>query len=231
MRIFLAIASLAIAISIPFFYEEILNFFVVKLHSGWVFGSIYIRLLVIIFVAIAVHLIFSLLKKTKRIRFLWVFLLAIIPGFGISFIYPIYNTDYGLFHDEMKLSNINELEKATDGQYEFNGKQQILLFVTTSCPHCKSVSKKLGTNLKAGQDLPVHAFFPIDNDESKKFLIQNNAEEFHSYSISENDSFVKFAGHTFPSLYLIDNKGNTKLHFTGDVINYTALDHFLTLSP
>lgn len=222
---------MAIAIMIPMYFYKILEFFVLNLSSGWVFGSIYIRLLVIIMFTIALYIALSNFQKTKKIKFIYVFLISLLPGFGISFIEPIYDVDYGLISDELKIENLEELEAATEGTFKFENKRVVLAFFTTSCPHCKMSSHKIGINKRAGMEVDVHTFFPSTQEEADNFLKEYNGETFTAHLLDGETEFTKFAGFTFPSIYVIDPEGNTEKHWTGDMINYTALDYLYDLEP
>jgi glucan phosphoethanolaminetransferase (alkaline phosphatase superfamily) len=118
MKIALSILFLVLAFIIPLFYDGILDFFVVNLKSGWVFGSIYIRLIVIILFTVFLYLLFSLFERTRKIKFIFVFLISLLPGFGISFIKPIYDIDYGMFDDSMEIETA-ALSEATNGDFQF----------------------------------------------------------------------------------------------------------------
>lgn len=195
---------------------------VTKMGTGWVFASIYIRLLTIIFFAIGLYLIFQAIPKTKKLKFIWVFLIAAGPGFGISFIEPVYNVDYGLFTDDMAIENIEDLEAASD--YEFNGEYNLLMFGTTNCPHCKASVRKLVLNTEAGQTMRVSTFFGGTEADALSYLSDNGAEAFDHHMIKPDTAFLNFSGYTFPSIFLIQPDGSTMHHWTGDMLNFSALD-------
>ncbi|MCB9222809.1 MAG: hypothetical protein H6582_01425 [Crocinitomicaceae bacterium] len=231
MKIALSLLFLALSIIIPLYYYPVLEFFVISLKSGWVFGSIYIRLIVIILFTIFLYLLFSKFERTKKIKFIYVLLISLAPGFGISFISPIYDVDYGMIDDSFKIEQIEELSSATGGEYQFKGNRAILAFFTTTCPHCKAVSHKLGVNKDAGQALEVNAFFPGTREDTDVFLDKYNGSTFNSYLIGTDEEFTKMAGYTFPSVFVIDRDGSILKHWTGDMINYTALDYLAELEP
>lgn len=226
-RISLTCLSLIICLIIPIYFNEILEVFVVDLSAGWVFSTIYIRLLVIIFFAIALNFSFSIWSKTKSMKFWIVLLIAIGPGFGISFITPIYQSDYGFVQKEnLPELNIDLLKSGTNENFQLAEGYQIIAFFTSGCPHCKKVSQKLGVNILAGQELPVIAFFPGLKENSDAFIEQNGGEEFSKYTIADS-VFMSNAGAVYPSTYLVDKNGKTINHWTGDVINFSTLDYFL----
>jgi hypothetical protein len=227
MRIGLAFLFFALSILISYFLEDILSFFVVNLSSGWVFTTIYVRLLVIIAFAIFLNILFSMWKKTAKMKFWVVFLIALGPGFGISFISPIYQGDYGYTQNTVLNDlNISQLQSGTDNQFELSKGNQLIAFFTSGCPHCKNVSQKLGKNIEAGQEIPVYAFFPGPKENSDTFIVENGGEKFTHFNIVDS-IFMANAGVVYPSTYLVDENGKTINQWTGDVINFSTLDFFL----
>lgn len=226
-RIIIAFLTLVLTFILPIFYLELLEFSVVKLTMGWVFSTVYIRFLVIIFFTLFLNILFSYSNKLKKIKFWIVFLIALGPGFGISFISPIYQGDYGYNQNPDLIDlNIAELENATNNEFELNDGNQIIAFFTSGCPHCKHLSQKLGKNIQAGQELPVIAFFPGIKENSDSFITENGGEEFSKYTVADS-VFMNNAGIVYPSTYLVDKNGKTINHWTGDVINFSTLDFFL----
>lgn len=229
MRILPTLFFFALALATSFAFYDVLDFFVTYLKSGWVFGSIYIRFLVICFFAIGLHLLLSTIRKGKKMKFILTFLIALLPGFGISFITPVYDIDYGYYGDDLELIEMDSLEVFTNGAYHFSGERTVITFFTTVCPHCMSVSQKLGTNLQAGQEVSVVSFFPGTKEDTEFFLEQNNGQAFEMYLIDDKTNFTGAGGHVFPSVFVIGPDGSTEQHYTGDVVNYTALDHIYDL--
>lgn len=228
-RLLGAIASLLLCFLIPTFFNDLLEFLVTNLGTGWVFSTIYLRLLVIIFFAIALNFILKSGEKTRKIKFWIVFLIALLPGFGISFIAPIYEGDYGYVqNDNLPELTLDSLSTATNNGFELNGEMQIACFFTSTCPHCKALSKKLGINIEGGQNIQVNAFFPGENKARETFISENNGDKFKSFSVSDN-VFLANAGNTFPATYLIDKDGKTVNFWSGDKINFSTLDYFIDL--
>lgn len=231
LKILVACILLAICILIPLNYYTLVKYAVTGVYSGWVFGTLFIRFLVIVFFALSLNLWFSFFERAKRIKFYRVLLLSIIPGFVIGFITPIYNTDYGDFSDNMLLEHIDSLESISHGAYHPGGEKHIVGFFSTSCGHCQNVAAKIGLNIMAGQKLDVHAFFLEPKEEIEHFLMANNGQDFHSYQILDPNTFMSISGFELPSIFLIDKDGKTLKHWKGDVINYSALDEFLEMEP
>lgn len=229
MRIILGLIFIGLALLLPIYFNEILVFFIKNFSTGWVFGTIYIRVLVILLVAIALHLIFSAFKRTKNLRFVFTFLIALIPGFGISFIHPIYEGDYGYVQNsELPPLNIEALEANTENAFKFNNEVQVMCFFTSSCPHCMVLSNKLGINHIAGQKIKVSAFFPSTPEARERFIAQTGGKGIEHYSI-DDELFKECTGGSYPKTYLIDAEGNTINFWSGDQVNFSALDHLLSL--
>lgn len=205
-----------------------MKFMVLNLGSGWVFTTIYLRVFTIILFSIGLFIIFQNIEKTKKLKFIWVFLIGAGPGFGVSFIEPIYQEDYGIASDPWNIENIQTLEAASD--YQFNNSYNLLVFGTTSCPHCKLTVRKLADNTKAGQTIRVSTFFSGSESRAISYLKENDASKFDHHMIPDDSTFFSFSGNAFPSVFLLDKDGSTKYHWTGDKINYTALDLFVELS-
>lgn len=220
---------MAAAILTPLNFNLILETIVVKMGLGWVFTTILIRLIVIILVALSLRLLTRAFQKTSKIK-TWILVAIAFPvGFGISFISPIYITDYGMLTDDMKLENIEALEIEIGGKLILEDSYNLVAFFTTSCPHCKAASEKLGANIKGGQKIPVTAIFPGEEGDTHTFLEEHKGQNFTSYLINHDDLFLDLSGGTFPSMFLLDKDGKTIYHWTGDQLNYTGLDYLKSL--
>ena len=157
--------------------------------------------------------------------------MAILPGVGISFISPIYDSDYGLFDDNMELPYLNNvISESTNSEFQSPDSKFLLVFFTPGCPHCKAASTKLGTNLEAGQQIPVHAVFPEYSADTETFLQENNGLKFSSHHLADS-TFVWNSGPSFPSIFLMNSDGSTEKHWSGDMINFSALDYLASIEP
>ena len=220
--------SLAVCFLIPIYYDDLLEFMVIHFHSGWVFTTLFLRFLNVIVLTIGLRYLFSIWPKTAKFKLWLLFLIALLPGLGISFIAPVYQGDYGTTsYSENKL-DIEQLKSATNNKFGLKEGYQIVAFFDVGCPHCKRLSHKFGVNLDAGQKVPVTSFFPAEKDAVDNFLHENNGESFTAFSIPDS-VFIANAGISFPSTYLIDKEGKTVKHWIGDLVNYTALDELLGL--
>lgn len=229
IRLLICLILLTLSVVIPIYYNSILDWLILNVGLGWVFGSILIRIIVIVLVTIALFNLkkaFSNLSKVKS----WIIIAVSLPvGFGISFIQPIYNVDYGILGDEMQLENISALTAETGVTLANDSEHTLVAFFTSSCPHCMAASEKLGLNITAGQKVPVYSFFPSTKEDAENFLKHHNGEKF-TYGLVTNDSlFLALSGATFPSIFLIDKNGKTLNHWVGDELNYSGLDLLLSL--
>ncbi len=219
-----------LAVVIPFYFNELLLIVTKNIGLGWVTTTILIRLVVIILFIIALKFLFLAFEKTKRLKTWIITLIGIIPGFLISFaISPIYNTDYGIFNDDLKLENIADLSTATSGTFSNAPQNTVIAFFTTSCPFCKSACRKLNQNFEAGQNLKVDFIFPGTREDADRFLEENNGTQFNSHLIADEATFMGYSGYNFPSIFVITPNGETKYHWIGDQMNYSALDYLLSL--
>ena len=105
----------------------------------------------------------------------------------------------------------------------------VYAFFTTTCPHCMAASDRLGTNISGGQTIPVYSIFPGNEGNSTKFLSDFNGESFVSCDLNNDALFLKLSGGMFPSIFVVDKDGKTVYHWTGDEMNYSALDYLLNL--
>ena len=227
-NLFILLLSLGSALIIPFYFHELLLFSVVKVGLGWVMSTILIRVLVILFFLFALNAILLLVRKGKRTPVLILIAIGIAPGFLVSFaIEPIYDIDYFMLGDDLQLTEFDRLEEASSNSYIRQDTTEVLAFFDVGCDHCQAACKKLGTNIAAGQTIPVHAFFVNDSANVNHFLENYNGMAFDTHYLTSENSFVSFAGYEFPSVFLIDSEGKTAYHCVGERINYSALDYLL----
>ncbi len=228
LRILFAVFALNVCFAIGFFYEEILFFMVSSLGTGWVFTTIFLRLMAMISCWFGFRYLFSIWTKTRKIKGWIVFAGSMCIGFGISMISPIYQGDYGYVVYGEKSLNIAALTVASQNKFETGKGPQVITFMELGCAHCKRLCYKLGVNVAAGQKIPVTAFFVASEAEISTFLKKYNGEAFTAYPL-DKAVFLDNAGFSFPSTFLIDSDGKTLNHWQGDLVNYTALDYLLDL--
>ncbi len=229
LKILLALAFLFLSLWTAFSFYKLLFFQVGTIGLGWTLSTIMNRLLVIVLFSIALTFLFKTFQRTVNLRYIWIFLIALLPGFGISFVVPIYEGDYGNYSDEMQLPSVAELTALSGGSFEFRNERILVAFFTSGCPHCKSISRKLGINQKRGQKIDIHVFIPGEISQMDKFIAENNGQKFKQHPVVNDDQFVALSGGFFPSVFLIDPNGKTVKHWRGDMINYTALDELYRL--
>jgi hypothetical protein len=83
----------------------------------------------------------------------------------------------------------------------------------------------------AGMKIKVDLFFSGNKKDTEYFLETNNGTSFSHHYIHADSDFTGFAGYIFPSIYLLDPAGKTIYHWTGDEMNYSALDYLIELEP
>lgn len=210
-------------------YFNVLTINLVKIGTGWVAATILLRALCILLVLVALLILKNVFQKTRKISFLIVFLIALPTGFGISFISPIYQSDYGDFTDDVQLVKADELKAEIGNFLSSDNSSSLLCFFTTTCPHCKVASEKIGINQEAGQKIKVVTVFPGEVSDTEKFITEHRGQQFDVRYVSNDQLFVETSGGVFPSVFLLDANGNTLKHWTGDNLNYSGLDYLLNL--
>lgn len=99
INLILALAFLATALGMTFYFNGIVDVFAISFHLGWVFSTLFLRFLIALFFVFALREVVFLIRK-KRTKFWILLLIGIVPGFFLSFIeVPIYAIDYGLTFD------------------------------------------------------------------------------------------------------------------------------------
>lgn len=229
LKILLAILFAGISFVIPLYFYDLLYFIVGNIGIGWVISTILIRFLVILSFSITLFLLFSFSEKLAPLKFWIVLLIGLLPGFGISFISPIYVTDYGMIDDGLKIENPNELNKIAGNDIISGNNHKLIAFFTTTCPHCMFACEILAINEKAGQTIPVKLFFPGTKEDTEQFLANHNGENFEYFLIDSDSVFLELSGGTFPSIFLLNEKNETEYHWTGGEMNYSALDYLRSL--
>ncbi|MFK8036937.1 MAG: TlpA family protein disulfide reductase [Crocinitomicaceae bacterium] len=198
-----------------------------KLNLGWVSSNILARVLVCLAFARGLQLLMQTFKP--NFNGLLVFIIGIFAGFGLSFISPIYESDYGDYATADMVLDHDGLTILTNGNYKVKDQPYIVAFFTTSCPHCKAASQNIGLMSQQNRMIPVIAIFPGNKADTEKFLTENNGQYFENYMIDSDEYFIKNSGGAFPSVFLINKDGETMKHWFGDLLNYTALDYLESL--
>jgi len=224
-RILFALFLLGVSVIIAIGYPQLLVALISSKAMSWTIGSVFARLLVLIAFFGFLKVLFPLLFPKRKSHSILLFLIALLPSLALSFIHPIYTTDYGSLDDSFIFKGLDFLENDLNSPYTFKGEPVVLAFFTTDCNHCKAVCSKLAINAQSGQQLPVHAFFSGASEDAYTFLADNNALDFEYHFIEEDSVYLTYSGYIFPSIFLLDEKGNTTKHWEGDVVNYTALDY------
>ncbi len=225
----LAIGIIFIAISVYLSVElfEVSKKLIARAHLGWVSSTIITRLLVCLSFGRGIQLIFRVLLP--KIRSFIPLIIGIVAGFGLSFISPIYESDYGDSKSDDLSIDHEGLSNLTNGTYQIKKEPYLVAFFTTTCPHCKEASKRIGFMSQLNRMIPVVAIFPGSQEDSEKFITENNGQFFEYYVINNDEYFINNSDGRFPSVFLINEKGETMKHWFGDLLNYSALDYLESL--
>lgn len=215
---------LVLATLLGIYLNEVITWIVEMSGLSWVITSIAMRLLVIVLFSFSLRSILHALSKGSNWKYITFFLIALVPGFGLSFLTPIYQTDYGMWDDELQLEEYNQLPRLTNGSFLPQEEPHIIAFFSTDCDHCQLVSEKLGSNQRAGQKLPVHAFFSGTKENADRFMLEHKGDQFNQHFIPNDSIFLAYSGYSFPSVFHMSKDGDVLHHWSGDLLNFTALD-------
>jgi len=218
---------IGISFYLSFQFIEINKNFIGRFGVGWTFSTILLRLLI----CFSFGRGFQLLLKVLLPKFKGVFAFSIgfILGFGVSFISPIYASDYGDLSDQEYSFNTSDFNAVTSDKYSHEKDPFLVCFFTTSCPHCKDACKLLGFMHSVGRMTKVVLIFPGEKENRVKFLEENNGNAFDAYSV-EDQFFLSNSGGKFPSIYLVNPDGSINKHWYGGGLNYTALDYLAKIN-
>lgn len=217
-----AILFIGISLYLSYTFNESLANLVSKTPIGWVKGSILLRLVISLSFARGAQLLLNSFKlKFNSILTLFV---GTLIGFGISFgLQPIYNTDYGNWRTENMTLDITQFQENCT-THTLQNEAELYLFLSTNCPHCKNVSKKMGYLQKQGKAPTVNAIFTGTSEDAKAFLMDNDGQNFNLHFIENDSIFGSFSKGRYPSIYLLDKNQNTARHWFGGALNYSGLD-------
>jgi len=225
INILKGILFIGLSFFLAFNFTNSLNNFVSRLPLGWVVSSIILRLFICIAFARGLMLILKVIKPT--INSVLVLSVGLIIGFGVSFITPIYNTDYSEINaNDLKL-DFQQLQLKANNSIQLNNKPAVVAFFSTSCPHCSTTSKLLGVMANANKGPQVVALFPGNKEDTERFIKQNNAKNFKSILIADKVYYTETTQGSVPSIFLVDGQGNTVKHWSGE-LSYPSLDYILT---
>lgn len=217
-----AILFIGISIYLSYKFNDSLDNLAIKSPIGWVKGSIILRLLISLSFGRGIQLIFKYFNiKLKPILVLFI---GALIGFGISFgLQPIYNTDYGNWQSENMTIDMENFQKNCS-THTLSDEPELILFLSTNCPHCKDISNKLGKLQKQDITPKINAVFSGTPEDAQSFLTENNGQNFYLHFIDDDIIFNSFSGARYPSIFLIDGNKNTVAHWFGGALNYNGLD-------
>jgi len=224
----IGLVFIGISIYLSFNFESVVKKSIFRTDFSWVISTILLRAVIVVAFARGTQLIIDVFQS--RLKSIFSFLIALPLGFGVSFISPIYEFDYGDYSTKERSVDHISLTELTDGNYQIKTSPYLLVFFSTDCPHCKTASKLIGFNRSIGNAPEVIALFPGTQENADQFIAENNGQDFTYYIVDDRQYFLDNSGAAFPSIFLIDANGNTLAHWFGDHFNYTALDYIESFS-
>lgn len=148
---------------------------------------------------------------------LWVVILAFLISFSSPFILNVpenYSLTKNNFGDNFNLGkDFSNLLK--DNNIDIKN-EQIIVFFSPSCSHCKMAAKKLNVMLQKQQIDSIHVFIFGDSEGATSFF--NETKTVFNYSILDENVFFKFSGPILPSIYEL-NAGKVVKHDAGGYFN------------
>lgn len=221
MKLIISFLLIILASLGVYFYYDLFYVLVKQSLFSWLGTDWFLRLSIIFLFAFSFFNLLSLvLKKLNKIV---LFVIALIIGFGISFINPVYVDDYGITQKtEFKLQDDFIAEHITNDGYV------VAAFFTTTCPFCQAACYNFSINDKKGKQPKTIIFFPGTKEDSENFLKDADAN-FDYTLISDKKVFIDNSGHSFPSVYLLKDKKVIN-HWVGAEINYSVLDYLASLA-
>lgn len=224
LNIIKGILFIGLSIFLAFNFTNSLNNLIARLPLGWVTSSIILRL----FICVAFARGFVLLLKEIKPSFkaIYGYLIGFVLGFGVSFITPIYNTDYAELNATPQTLDFETLQLQTNHSIQLNENPAVVVFFSTSCPHCYASSKLLGTMANANKGPQIIALFPGTKEDTETFLKKNKGQSFKSIIIQDKSYFSEVTQGSVPSIFLVDKDGHTVKHWSGE-LSYSSLDYIL----
>ncbi len=187
------------------------------LITGTMGESIIISLLLIFSMGFILKM--KVATQTKK----WIMPALLMTGIALSFIKPVYIDDWRSPNTDSELKKPVLFEFLVNVEVDFQEDEPILIaFFTTNCDYCAFAAQKMGIserNDKLPQTLVV---FPGTKEDAMNFMADNKLENVQ-FVLVDHDTFFKYAGHTFPSLYFVTEK--TIHHYTGANFGFRTLEY------
>lgn len=108
---------------------------------------------------------------------------------------------------------------------DFDNGNKILVFLSTSCPHCESAAYKFGT---LNNKKPINNIFVIIATKKETTLTNFIQKTSLNYPIiwMKDENFFNYSGGVLPAIYYLEN-GILKERWTGKYFNIEELNSFV----
>lgn len=175
-----------------------------------------------------IHPIISIGKKMVMMVFL---ILSVCGGIGYSLIIQIpYVENYEAFEalpgGDLEASQVAEV--LSINKKEFNGKYELLVFASTTCPHCKRIVRLLEAQYRADNDfVPITVILGGTDKHYQEYLEATNST-MQEIRTDDSDAFFTLTRGSVPLITLFVEGKLVKV-WNGMTFNYNALDYLSSL--
>ena len=191
--------------------------------NAW--GQIAIRILLSTLLIVLIQPYYKTALSVSRKK--WHFISFIVLFIGLSFIRVPYISDFSdvAVQKEISLEHQKFLTKKFGDDLLWGQEKKLICFFSTSCPHCFNAARRIGTNLKNGNQISTYIVFPEDQEDIEYFKNETGVSAI-PHCETTVDEFIAIAGRRMPSIFMA--QGNNFKHWVGANFNYLALDESRT---
>jgi thiol-disulfide isomerase/thioredoxin len=151
----------------------------------------------------------------------WVYILLLLPTIGISFTRIIYIDDFTYETSSKNNLNFSQLKQTLKNyNYEVDGKELLIPFFSTSCPHCKHSAQKLSISHELNLLPNTVIAFASDSSEVAEFMNTNKLNGI-PYVILPIKEMQHLSGFRLPSIFHFSNEKSVQ--YLGQQFNNLAL--------
>lgn len=185
-------------------------------------GNIYLEILILSFLLLSIFLVKEKRSINLRLKKWWQRIIFGLVVTAFVFFKPVYLEDWQL---SAKIIDGSEGKELYSLDHSLVDEEPFLVpLFTTSCPHCNQAAIKLGIQERNGKLPKTLIVFPSTKEDAENFLKRNQLENV-DYLLVDDQTFLKYAGNRFPSIFYVDQ--NQYYHWVGGQFGYAALDFII----